>query len=539
MSTSGTDNSMETESSMDTDTTDTTDTTDITDTTDDGPPVFAVGAPPRAGLRQWLGLAVLMLAVLLISVDATVLDVAVPFISEDLAPSSAQLLWIIDAYGFVLAALLVTMGTLGDRIGRRRLLLIGATGFGAASVLAAFSTAPAMLISARVLQGVAGATLMPATLASIRSMFLDSRQRATAIGVWGAMWGGGAAAGPLVGGWLLEHFAWGSVFLVNVPVLVVLVVTAPFVVPESRDPRPGRFDPVSAALSAVALLGVVAAVKEGVVHGPSWPILAAAVVGLAAGWLFVRRQVTSADPLIDLRLFGRPLLATAVLVNLLSVFALAGVLYFGSQYLQLVLELSPLWAGVLMLPGTVAMVIGSLLSGTVGRRWGPGRALAGPLLVAGAGAATMLALPAEGSVLPYVVGFTLVGLGAGIALTLTSALVVEAVEPERAGAASAVSETSYELGGALGVAVLGTLTTAVYRATVDTTGLADGSAAAVRDTLGGAVVVSKDLPAPLGADVLGSAQQAFVAGAHAAAAVTAVLMVLTAVLAAARLRHLR
>src|SRR5699024_4682292 len=156
-----------------------------------------------------------------------VLDVAVPFISEDLAPSSAQLLWIIDAYGFVLAALLVTMGTLGDRIGRRRLLLIGATGFGAASVLAAFSTAPAMLISARVLQGVAGATLMPATLASIRSMFLDSRQRATAIGVWGAMWGGGAAAGPLVGGWLLEHFAWGSVFLVNVPVLVVLVVTAP------------------------------------------------------------------------------------------------------------------------------------------------------------------------------------------------------------------------------------------------------------------------------------------------------------------------
>lgn len=506
---------------------------------DDRPDVLAGDVPPRAGVRQWVGLAVLMLAVLLIAIDATVLDVAVPFISEDLAPSSAQLLWIIDAYGFVLAALLVTMGTLGDRIGRRRLLIIGAVGFGAASVLAAFSTMPAMLITARVLQGIAGATLMPATLASIRSMFHDSRQRATAIGVWGAMWGGGAAAGPLVGGWLLEHFAWGSVFLINVPVLLVLVAAAPFVVPESRDPQPGRFDPASAGLSVVALLGVVAAVKEFAVHGATWPVLAAAIIGLVAGWAFVRRQVTSADPLIDLRLFGQPLLTTAVVVNLLAVFALSGVLYFGSQYLQLVLEQSPLRAGLLMLPGTVAMVVGSLISGAVGRRWGPGRALAGPLLVAGAGAAVMMALPSSGSVLPYVGGFTLVGLGAGVALTLTSALVVEAVEPERAGAASAVSETSYELGGALGVAVLGSLTTAVYRATVNTDGLSGESAAGVRETLGGAVVVSGDLPAGLGADVLASAQQAFVTGAHAASAVTAVLMVLTAVLAAVRLRRPR
>lgn len=501
-------------------------------------PAIVAGAamPPRAGIRQWIGLAVLMLAVLLIAIDATVLDVAVPFISEDLAPSSAQLLWIIDAYGFVLAALLVTMGTLGDRIGRRRLLIMGAVGFGVASVLAAFSTVPAMLIAARVLQGIAGATLMPATLASIRSMFHDSRQRATAIGVWGAMWGGGAAAGPLVGGWLLEHFAWGSVFLINVPVLLVLVVAAPFVVPESCDPHPGRFDPVSAGLSMVALLGVAAAVKEFAVHGPTWPALAAAVVGVAAGWQFVRRQVTSADPLIDLRLFGQPLLATAVLVNLLAVFALSGVLYFGSQYLQLVLEQSPLRAGLAMLPGTVAMVVGSLLSGGLGRRWGAGRALAVPLIVAGAGAAVMVFLPSSGSVLPYVAGFTLVGLGAGVALTLTSALVVEAVEPERAGAASAVSETSYELGGALGVAVLGSLTTAVYRATVNTDALTAGPAGAVRETLGGAVVVAKDLPGQLGDAVLASAHQSFVAGAHVASAVTAVLMVLTAVLAAVRLR---
>ncbi len=189
--------------------------------------------------RDWLGLVVLAFAVLLIAVDGTVLDLALPFISSDLAPTGNQLLWIIDVYSFVLAGLLITMGTLGDRIGRRKLLLIGAAGFGAASVAAAFSTNPEMLIGSRVLQGLAGATLMPATLGLIRTMFVDPRQRVMAIGVWGAMAGGGAAGGPLVGGWLLEHFWWGSVFLINIPVMVALVACGPFVIPESKDPDSG------------------------------------------------------------------------------------------------------------------------------------------------------------------------------------------------------------------------------------------------------------------------------------------------------------
>ncbi|WP_147123859.1 MFS transporter, partial [Nocardia neocaledoniensis] len=336
-------------------------------------------APARASTRDWAGLAVLALALLLLAVDATVLDLAVPAISADLAPSTPQLLWIIDVYSFVLAGLLVVMGNLGDRIGRRRLLLLGAVGFGVASALAAWSVSPEMLIAARVLQGVAGATLMPATLGLIRSMFQDARQRTLAIGVWSAMAGGGAAAGPIVGGWLLEHFWWGSVFLVNLPVMVVLLMLAPVLIPESRDPHPGRFDLLSAVLSMLALVPVVYAVKETAAHGPSPVVLVVGVLGLLAGVLFVRRQRRLADPMLDLRLFALPRFRIAVFTNLLAVFALAGVLFFGSQYLQLVLGRSPLEAGMVMLPGLAASVFGSLAAAWLVRRWRAAVVLAGAL----------------------------------------------------------------------------------------------------------------------------------------------------------------
>ncbi|MBM4630254.1 MFS transporter [Prescottella equi] len=485
-----------------------------------------------ASRKDWLGLVVLAFAVLLISVDATVLDLALPFISEDLEPSGTQLLWIIDVYSFVLAGLLVTMGTLGDRIGRRRLLLIGAAGFGLASLIAAWSSSPEMLIAARVLQGVSGATLMPATLGLIRTMFVDPRQRTTAIGVWGAMAGGGAAAGPLVGGWLLEHFWWGSVFLVNIPVMIGLIALGPLVIPESKDPAPGRFDLVSAGLSMLAMVPMVYAVKETAVHGPSWVLTAVGVVGLAAGWAFVRRQKTLADPMIDLTLFARPAFSTAVLTNLLSIFALAGVLFFGSQYLQLVLDYRPLEAGLLMLPGTLVSAFASLAAAWLVRRWAPNRVLSIGLVIAAIGAAVMIALQPDSGPQAFVIGFVLAGAGVGVALTLTSDLVVSSVEPERAGAASAVSETAYELGVALGVAILGSVVLAIFRRGMDVSALTPDQAHVAQGTLGGAVEVSKGMPAPQAEAFVDGAQAAFVDGMHIAAGATAIVLLITAILVA-------
>lgn len=486
-------------------------------------------APSRAGTREWLGLGLLCLAVLLIAVDTTVLDIALPFISESLRPSSTQVLWIVDVYSFVISGLLVTMGSLGDRIGRRRLLMIGAVGFGLSSVLAAFATDPGVLIGARALQGATGATLMPSTLGLIRSNFQDARQRGTAIGVWGAMWGGGSAAGPVLGGWLLEHFWWGSVFLINLPIMIVLVVLAPKLIQESSDPSPARFDLVSAGLSMAAVIPVVFAVKESAVHGVSMQRLAVALVGVAVGWAFVRRQNTSRDPLLDLQLFRTPVFATAIVTNLLAVLALAGVLFFGAQYLQLVLGISPLPAGLLMLPGTLASMLGSLLVAPLARRFGTRFALAMPLVVAAVGAAILIAVGTESGAMVYLVGFTLIGYGTGTALTLTSSVVVEAVNPARAASASALSETAMEFGAAAGVALLGSAGMAVYRRGLDPAGLSAADAQAARDSIGGAAKVARAMGGPAD-QMLGSAQVAFVDGLHLAAALTTLLLFATTVL---------
>ena len=490
-----------------------------------------------ATLRDWLGLVVLAFAVLLIAVDGTVLDLALPFISSDLAPSSNQLLWIIDVYSFVLAGLLITMGTLGDRVGRRKLLLIGAAGFGIASVLAAFSTSPEMLIAARVLQGVSGATLMPATLGLIRTIFTDPRQRVMAIGLWGAMAGGGAAAGPLVGGWLLEHFWWGSVFLINIPVMLALIAVGPLVIPESKDPNPGKFDLISSGLSMLALVPMVYAVKETAAHGFSVTNMAAAVVGIVAGIAFVRRQKRLTDPMIDLRLFANLSFSTAVFTNFLSVFALAGVLFFGAQYLQLVLGNSPLEAGLLLLPGTASSIVASLVAAYLIRIWSTGTVLGAGLAAASVGAALLFGLRVDSGPTLFILGFVLVGAGAGIALTLTSNLVVGAVEPERAGAASAVSETAYELGIALGVAVLGTVVMSFFRRGLDVSNLGGEQAASAQETLGGAIALARTLPDNVGDALADSAHAAFVDGMHAASIATAVAMAFTAIVVLVRLRR--
>ncbi|NEW38335.1 MFS transporter [Nocardia cyriacigeorgica] len=489
--------------------------------------------PPRATTRDWIGLAVLALALLLLAVDATVLDIAVPAISADLAPSTTQLLWIIDVYSFVLAGLLVVMGNLGDRIGRRTLLLIGAAGFGLASLLAAWAVSPEMLIAARVLQGITGATLMPATLGLIRSMFHDPRQRTFAIGVWGAMAGGGAAAGPLLGGWLLEHYWWGSVFLVNMPIMLALIALGPLLIPESKDPNPGRFDIPSAVLSMLALVPFVYAVKEIAAHGLSPATLVAAVVGVSAGVLFVRRQRTLERPMLDLRLFAVPQFRTAVVTNLLAVFALAGVLFFGSQYLQLVLGHSPLQAGMLLLPGMVASVVGSLLAAVLVRWWRPTSVLGGSLALAALGSALFLWLTADAAtgMAPFVLGFGLIGTGVGIALTVSSDLVVSSAPAERAGAAAAISETAYETGIALGVAVLGSIVMAVFRNGIDVSALPADAAGTAVESLGGVADLAGQLPAAAGASLLGSAHESFVTGIHLASVGIAGILLVAAVVA--------
>lgn len=494
----------------------------------------------RVGWRGWTALVVLMLPVLLVSVDNTVLSFALPDISLSLNPSSAQQLWIIDAYPLVLAGLLVTMGTLGDRFGRRRMLLIGATGFATVSVLAAFAPSAAWLIAARAGMGVFGAMLMPSTLSLLRSIFTDRDQRRLAIAVWASMFSAGAALGPIVGGILLEHFAWGSVFLMSVPVLVPLLVLAPLLVPESRDPHPGRIDPLSIALSMLAMVPFVYAIKEVAVHGFGPLPVILAVTGVLFGILFVRRQLAADQPMLDMRLFSRGTFSGALLVNLLSVIALVGFLYFVAQHLQLIVGLSPMNAGLALVPGMVAMIISGLLVVPVARRVSA-RIVVPVALVFSIVAYLLVPLAVGDGALALLIGaFTLLGIGIGAAETVSNDLILASAPPAKAGAASAVSETAYELGAVLGTAVLGGILTAAYRSgIVLPAGVAGGDADAARETLAGAMTVADRLDPATAEALRTAAAHAFDAGVGITAVIGAVLVGIAAVIAATTLKGSR
>ncbi len=330
----------------------------------------------RATRREWLGLAVIALPCMLYSMDLTVLNLALPRIAADLRPSGATKLWIIDIYGFFVASLLITMGNLGDRIGRRRLLLIGATAFGVASVVAAMSRTTGMLIVARAVLGIAGATLAPSTLSLIRNMFLDPRQRTVAIGVWTASYSTGGAIGPLLGGLVLQRFHWGSVFLLGVPVMALLLVTGPLLLPESRNPSAKRLDLGSAVLSLAAVLSAIYGLKISVQDGVTRLPLLAVGIGIGLGALFVRRQRHLAEPLVELRLFRTRAFSVSLATYLLVTLVTFGAYVVVGQHLQLVAGLSPLGAGVWMLPWSASYVFGSFLSPLLARRVQPAYVMA-------------------------------------------------------------------------------------------------------------------------------------------------------------------
>ena len=419
---------------------------------------------PKATRREWIGLAVIALPCMLYSMDLTVLNLALPALAADLEPSGVQLLWIIDVYGFLVAGALLTMGTLGDRVGRRRLLLIGAVVFGAASFLAAFAPSAGALIAARALLGLAGATIAPSTLSLIRNMFQDPQQRTFAIGVWISSYSAGAAIGPLLGGVLLEFFWWGSVFLLALPVMVLLLAVGPALLPEYRDPDAGRIDLPSVALALFAVLALVYGLKETAQHGAAAYSLFSVVLGGVLATAFVRRQRRLADPLIDLALFRSRDFSVSLGVYLLGTFVSFGIFIFMTQYLQLVLGLSPLMAGVWTVPFALGFVAGSMVAPRLVRRWPAPNVMAGGLLLAAAGYLMVTQVHRSDGPGLLMAGMLVQSIGMAPLFTLTNDLIIGAAPPERAGAASGISETASELGGALGIALLGTLATAVYGA---------------------------------------------------------------------------
>ncbi|MEV0941924.1 MFS transporter [Micromonospora wenchangensis] len=483
-----------------------------------------VPAPVLSTRRRWAALAVLAAAVLLLAVDGTVLSLAVPALTASLAPTAEQVLWIGDIYSLTLAGLLVLMGNLADRFGRKRILLVGSVAFGAASLLAAFAPSAPALIGARLLLGVAGATLMPSTLSLIRNIFTDSGERTRAIAIWSTAFGAGSAVGPLVGGFLLEHFWWGSVFLINVPVMVLVVVSGLLLLPESRDPRPGRFDVLSAVLSMAAVVPLVYAVKHVVGAGVDGVTVSCLLVGVTAGVLFVRRQRRLEQPMLDVELFGNPAFLGAVVANVVAIFALVGMLFFFSQYLQFARGFSPLQAGLAELPATLASIVVVVIIALVVARFGRGRAIALGLGLAAAG----LAGVAAAAHAPYLwLGLALVpiGLGIGLAMTLTGDAIISAAPPRKAGSVSAITETANELGVVLGIAVLGSLLSLVYRHAVSVPpGLPAADAARVRDSLGSALQV---LPPQAAA----GARDAFITGVQVTSSLAAVLTLGAAALA--------
>ncbi|PTM85955.1 MULTISPECIES: MFS transporter [unclassified Streptomyces] len=494
-------------------------------------PSTTTSPPGLAGRREWTALGVLMLPLLLVSMDVSVLYFAIPAISADLEPSGTQQLWIFDIYAFVLAGLLMTMGSLGDRIGRRKLLLIGAAAFGTASLVAAYANSAETLIAARAVLGIGGATLMPSTMALVRAMFTDPGQRAKAIGMWSGVMTAGIALGSVMSGVLVQYFWWGSVFLVNLPAMAVLLVLGPFLLPESRDPEPGRFDWPSVPLSMAAVLPVIYGLKEIPSEGWHAHYVVSITVGLLFAALFVHRQRTVASPLIDPALFRGRGFAPSVVLNLVASFGMMGSAYFTTQYLQSVLGKSAmeaaLWALLPSVPiGMAAPLATSLVQKGVNRA----HVVTAGFAIA-AGGYAMLAFADTDSLWLVLAACGVLASGIVMVISQITDLALSSAPVERAGSASSLMETGAEFGGALGMAILGSIGTAIYRHAIPAS-----APDAAHETLGGALAIADRLPGRTGDALATAAREAFTNGMQGAAIAGAVLLAAAALLAARALR---
>jgi MFS transporter, DHA2 family, multidrug resistance protein len=493
----------------------------------------------RAGRKEWIGLGVLALPLLLVSMDVSVLYFAVPAISHDLGATATQQLWILDIYGFVLAGLLLTMGALGDRVGRRRLLVVGAAGFGAASLAAAYASSPQMLIGARALLAVGGATLMPSTASLVRHMFHDPKQRSTAIAIWTGVMTGGVSLGPVLSGVLLEHFWWGSVFLINLPVMVALLLLAPILLPEHRNPRAGWFDLPGSVLSLAAVLPVIYGIKHGAVDGFGAAQVGCIAFGLALGAVFVRRQRTAAHPMLDLSMFRHRGFGGSLGVNTVTMFALVGHAVFITQYLQLVLGMSPLRAALWSLLPSVGVAVAAPTAGALAQRVDKAVVMAGGFVIAATGFVVMTQVSAHSALAVPLAGAGLLAAGLVAVMTLVNDVILGTVSVGHAGTAAAVTETSSELGGALGIALLGSIGAAVYRHAVGPSlpaGLPSAAASSAHESLAGAFTVAQRLPQAAGDQLRDAARLAFVEGFHTVAVTGTGVLVLAALLTVALLR---
>ncbi|MGW0790548.1 MFS transporter [Streptomyces sp. NPDC002911] len=492
-------------------------------------------APSR---RRWLVLAVVSGSLLLCGIDLTVLHVAVPSMSRELDPTPAGLLWIVDVYSLTLAAMLVTCGTLGDRLGRRRMVLSGFTAFGLASAAAAFSTSTAQLIAARAALGVGAAMIMASTVAIIRVVFTDDRERAFAIGIWTSAHSVGATIGPLVGGLVTAQWGWGAVFLINVPIIVILLAVGARVIPESRNPVPRRWDLASVALSVTGLACVVYALKQAGEHaGVNWPIVATAAIGSILIYRFVRRQRRIDEPLLDFSLFSERRFTTATLCVIGCFGSYVALLFFLTQWLQQVGQYTPLRAGLALMPLAAANAIGAVTAPWAASRWGNRWALTGALALFAVALATMAVTGDTGHYGVLLVPLLGAGYGAGIVMTLGADSIMSAAQPERSGEAAAIQETSFELGAGLGVALLGTVLAAVYRTGMpQVPGLDPAQRAAAEESFSGAEDLASGLPSHTAQELLQAARQVYDQGFTAVLTLASIGLVATAAMAAVMLR---
>ncbi|MBV2366989.1 MFS transporter [Streptomonospora nanhaiensis] len=496
----------------------------------------------RATWREWTGLAVLTIPLFMLAADMTVLMLAIPSISADLRPSASQTLWIMHVYGFLIAGFLITMGRLGDRLGRRRLLLTGTAAFGALSAAAAFAPTPEALIAARALQGVAGAALMPSVYSLLRPMFPLRREFTFALAVVVSTFTVGVSLGMPLGGLLLAHFWWGSVFLVNVPLTALLLVLGPLLLPEYRSRASAPLDLASVALSLFAVLGVVYGVQDAAEHGATWPAGGAIVGGAVLGTVFVRRQLRLRDPLLDLRLFANRAFSVSLVGVLVVAIGIMGAEFFLAQYLQSVLGLTPLRAGLLMILPSTVVLVGTMAAPALARRFRPAYVMGAGLLATTAGYASIAVLGDSAGLAVALAALLVAFVGQGPTWTLGSDLIIASSPPERAGSASAMQEVSGELGGALGVALVGSAGAVVYRA-----GMAESAPAglpaeveeAARGSVGGALAAAESLPGATAADLVAAARDAFTAAAQTSFLIAALATGAAAVLVVVLLRHVR